>query len=269
MLQISIVIPTFNEAASLERTLRQLTLLNPPVKEVIIIDGGSEDETVAIAKRVLESLNQELNVQILFCDRRGRSIQMNYGASAATGDILCFLHADTWIPDDAAAVIQNTLAEPTVACGGFTCLMTGAQTTRWGISLHNYLKTYYAPLVFKPYLFFKGLRRVCCLATKLCSVVGMTFGIAADLMRHYQLWKMEIYASDWCKKDELLWLTASFKVPIAEWHAGVVGKLQQFTFTSEFYGELALMPTILNSFIRIFVDLSSSRSQDKILVLPQ
>ncbi|MFN6570017.1 glycosyltransferase [Dendronalium sp. ChiSLP03b] len=84
MSQVSIVIPTFNEAASLERTLRQLSLLNSAAKEVIVVDGGSEDETVAIAKQVLESLNQELNVQILFCDRRGRSIQMNYGASSAT-----------------------------------------------------------------------------------------------------------------------------------------------------------------------------------------
>jgi rSAM/selenodomain-associated transferase 2 len=158
MAQVSIIIPTFNEAASLERTLRQLTLLNPTVKEVIVVDGGSEDETVAIAKRVLASLNQEFDVQILFCHRCGRSIQMNYGASAATGDILCFLHADTCIPDDTAAVIQNTLAQPTVACGGFICLMAGSQTTRWGISLHNYLKTYYAPLVFKPHLYFKGLR---------------------------------------------------------------------------------------------------------------
>jgi GT2 family glycosyltransferase len=36
--------------------------------------------------------------------------------------------------------------------------MTGSQTTRWGISLHNYLKTYYAPLLFRPHLFFRGLR---------------------------------------------------------------------------------------------------------------
>ncbi|MDZ8189048.1 MAG: TIGR04283 family arsenosugar biosynthesis glycosyltransferase [Nostoc sp. ChiSLP02] len=158
MSEVSIIIPTFNEAASLERTLRQLTLLNPTVKEVIVVDGGSEDDTVAIAKQVLESLNSQLNVQILFCDRRGRAIQMNYGASAATGDILCFLHADTWIPDDAIAVIENTLAEPTVACGGFISLMTGSQTTRWGISLHNYVKSYYAPLIFRPHLFFKGLR---------------------------------------------------------------------------------------------------------------
>jgi rSAM/selenodomain-associated transferase 2 len=158
MSQVSIVIPTFNEAASLGRTLRQLTLLNPTAKEVIVVDGGSEDETVAVAKQDFSSCNKTLNVQVLSCERRGRSIQMNYGASAATGDILCFLHADTWVPDDLVALIQKTLANPTIACGGFISLMTGSQTTRWGISLHNYLKTYYAPLLFKPHLFFKGLR---------------------------------------------------------------------------------------------------------------
>ncbi len=158
MSQVSIIIPTLNEAASLGRTLRQLTLLNPPPKEVIVVDGGSEDETVAIAKQNWESFNQPLNLQVLFCQQRGRSIQMNCGALAATGDILCFLHADTSVPDDLIAVIQKTLAEPKVACGGFISLMVGSQNTRWGISLHNYLKTYYAPLLFKPQLFFKGLR---------------------------------------------------------------------------------------------------------------
>ncbi|MBU7585188.1 MAG: TIGR04283 family arsenosugar biosynthesis glycosyltransferase [Nostoc sp. TH1S01] len=158
MSEVSIIIPTFNEASSLERTLHQLSILKPAVKEVIVVDGGSEDETVAIAKQVVESLNQQLNIQILCCEQRGRAIQMNYGASAATGEILCFLHADTWIPDDAAAIIQDTLAKPSVACGGFISLMTGSRTTRWGISLHNYLKTYYAPLIFRPHLFFKGLR---------------------------------------------------------------------------------------------------------------
>jgi rSAM/selenodomain-associated transferase 2 len=174
MSQVSIVIPTLNEADSLERTLRQLTLLNPTVKEVIVVDGGSEDETVAIAKQVLASLNPQFNLQVLQGDRPGRSIQMNYGASAATGDILCFLHADTWIPDDAVAVIKNTLAEPTVVCGGFISLMAGSQTTRWGISLNNYLKTYYAPLIFKPHLFFKGLR--------------LLFGDQVMFCRRYDFW---------------------------------------------------------------------------------
>lgn len=83
---------------------------------------------------------------------------MNHGAKFATGDILCFLHADTCVPDDLIAVIEQTLVDSTVACGGFISLMSGQQTTRWGISLHNYLKTYYAPLLFRPHLFFKGLR---------------------------------------------------------------------------------------------------------------
>jgi hypothetical protein len=52
-----------------------------------------------------------------------------------------------------------TLADPQVACGGFISLMVGETTTRWGVSWHNYLKTYYAPLLFRPHLFFlKGLR---------------------------------------------------------------------------------------------------------------
>ena len=147
---VSIIIPTLNEASSLKRTLRQLSVLEPSALEVWVVDGGSTDETVALA--------QSYGVQVLSCDRSGRSVQMNHGAKSASGDILCFLHADTCVPDDLIAVIEQTLADSTVACGGFISLMSGQQTTRWGISLHNYLKTYYAPLLFTPHLFFKGLR---------------------------------------------------------------------------------------------------------------
>lgn len=150
MLRVSIVIPTLNEANSLGRTLRQLQVLDPPPLEVLVVDGGSEDETLAIARVV--------GVRVLTCDRRGRSVQMNHGAKLATGDVVVFLHADTGVPDDLIAIIEGVLADSAVVCGGFVSLMTGAQTTRWGVSLHNYLKTYYAPLLFKPGLFFKGLR---------------------------------------------------------------------------------------------------------------
>ncbi len=158
--RVSIVIPTLNEAGSLERTLRHLALLHPSAAEIIIVDGGSEDETVAIAKAVAASdcMPPTTQLQILETEYRGRSLQMNLGAEVATGDILCFLHADTWVPDDLIDVIIHTLADAEVACGGFICLLAGSQTTRWGISLHHYLKTYYAPLLFRPYLFFKGLR---------------------------------------------------------------------------------------------------------------
>jgi rSAM/selenodomain-associated transferase 2 len=150
MSQVSIIIPTLNEEICLGRSLRHLSILDPPAREVLVVDGGSKDETIAIA--------QKLGARVLTANQRGRSLQMNLGAEAATGDILCFLHADTLVPDDLVAVIEETLADQTVAGGGFISLMTGSQTTRWGISLHNYLKTYYAPLLFRPHLFFKGLR---------------------------------------------------------------------------------------------------------------
>lgn len=150
MPRVSIIIPTLNESSSLGRTLRHLAVLDPSALEVLVVDGGSHDETMAIAKTA--------GVQVLSCDRQGRSVQMNYGAKVAIGDILCFLHADTWVPDDLITVIEQTLADPKIACGGFISLMTGAQNTRWGVALHHYLKTYYAPLLFRPYLFVKGLR---------------------------------------------------------------------------------------------------------------
>ena len=155
---VSIIIPTLNEASCLERTLRRLSLLDPPAWEVLVVDSGSEDETVSLAKQAFKGFEPGTKTSVLASDQRGRSLQMNQGAKAATGEILCFLHADTAVPDDLIAVIQQTLADPTIACGGFVSLMVGAQTTRWGISLHNYLKTYYAPLIFRPQLFFKGLR---------------------------------------------------------------------------------------------------------------
>lgn len=158
MSSVSIIIPTLNEETCLYNTLRQLALLSPAPREIIVVDGGSEDETLIIAKSVFESFSPTIKTQVLVSQYRGRSVQMNYGAKSATGDILCFLHADTRVPDDLITLIEKTLADVTVACGGFISLMTGSQTTRWGTSLHNYLKTYYAPLIFKPHLFFKGLR---------------------------------------------------------------------------------------------------------------
>ena len=150
MAAVSIVIPTLNEATCLGRTLRHLSLLDPPAFEIIVVDCGSSDATTEIAR--------EAGVQLIEIAERGRARQMNRGAEAATGEVLVFLHADTLVPDDCIEVVERTLADRRVSGGGFISLMTGPAITRWGISLHNYLKTYYAPLLFKPHLFFKGLR---------------------------------------------------------------------------------------------------------------
>lgn len=153
--RVSIIIPTLNESCCIERTLRHLIVLDPPVYEVIIVDAESTDNTVEIAAQILPS---SLSGKIVNCPRAGRSMQMNHGARVATGDILCFLHADTWVPDDAIAVIHQTLSDSAISCAGFISLMRGLHKTQWGISLHNFLKTYYAPLLFRPHQFVRGLR---------------------------------------------------------------------------------------------------------------
>jgi rSAM/selenodomain-associated transferase 2 len=153
-LSVSIVIPTWNEAICLGQTLGQLQALDPPPCEVIIVDGGSSDRTLAIA----QTYSDRLPLRLIETPARGRSVQMNAGAEGAQGEVICFLHADTLVPVDLISVVQHTLANPAIVGGGFISLMAGLHRTRWGISLHNALKTYYAPLLFRPHLFGRGLR---------------------------------------------------------------------------------------------------------------
>src|SRR5262249_16866015 len=114
-LLLSVIVPTFNEAGALGTTLDGLRHLSGN-HEVIVVDGGSQDETVAIARnqggRVLQA-------------RRGRGSQMHAGACAARGDVLWFLHADTRPPVDAAARIQEALRRRNVVGGNFKLRFAG------------------------------------------------------------------------------------------------------------------------------------------------
>lgn len=159
--RVSIIIPTLNEATGLARSLHNVSHLLPAAAEICIVDGGSQDQTckiaAGIAAEIAASGPTTCPIRLLSAPT-GRASQMNWGAATAIGEILCFVHADTQLPDDLVAVVEQTLRDPTIACGGFISLMVGAKTTRWGVSLHNYLKTYYAPLLFRPHLYIRGLR---------------------------------------------------------------------------------------------------------------
>ncbi|WP_013335112.1 TIGR04283 family arsenosugar biosynthesis glycosyltransferase [Gloeothece verrucosa] len=146
MPSVSIIIPTLNEATVIERTLRCLSILEPPALEIVVVDRGSSDETVNIA--------QKAGACVIRSSKSSRAIQMNTGASQAMGEYLCFLHADTLVMDDLVTLVNRTLAEPTVACAAFIPVIRGTTRIRWWFLLHSALKTYYIPLVFRPQLFF-------------------------------------------------------------------------------------------------------------------
>lgn len=162
MSTVSIIIPILNEEKMLPLLFRQLRQLCPAPDEIIFVDGGSTDQTVLLIEQYTEQepvREGHPPMQLLKCPVARRSSQMNLGARSATGTYLCFLHADTVLPVDALTVICQTLAQPGTAAGGFISLMRGPLRTRWITSFHNYIKTYYAPLIFRPHLFFfKGAR---------------------------------------------------------------------------------------------------------------
>jgi len=148
---VSIVVPTLDEGASLSVTLRHLGALSPRPLEVIVVDGGSRDDTLEKARTA--------GAIVLDSDRASRAVQMNLGARAARGAILVFLHADTWVPPDAVGLVRRGLADEATSLVGFVSIMCGPDRTRWATSFHNFVKTWYAPLLFRPWSFFRrGLR---------------------------------------------------------------------------------------------------------------
>ncbi len=126
---LSIVIPTLNESRALPATLRQLFGQSGNY-EVILADGGSTDDTVAIARTWSD-------VKVVMAEQ-GRASQMNVGAAAATGDLLVFLHADTLLPDGAAELLARHCDDADFQWGGFHQQFSG---NTWALrsisSLHN------------------------------------------------------------------------------------------------------------------------------------
>lgn len=107
-IKVSVIMPVFNEAKTLGKTLEKLKLSED--EELIVVDGGSTDDTVAIAKEYTGKV---------FSAPSGRASVMNYGAERASGKILIFLHADCIPPDNAFDIIRKSLSDKDVAAGAF------------------------------------------------------------------------------------------------------------------------------------------------------
>jgi rSAM/selenodomain-associated transferase 2 len=105
---LSVIVPTLDEASAIAATL--VAARAPGCGELIVVDGGSGDDTLEIARRLADRV---------LSAPRGRAAQMNAGARAAAGDVLLFLHADTRLPAGYAGAIGRALADTGVVGGRF------------------------------------------------------------------------------------------------------------------------------------------------------
>lgn len=136
----SIIIPTLEEEGalgSLAKSLRAILAPQPGAEqsevEILLADGGSKDGTVAKARA--------LGWQVIESPKRGRGPQMNAGAAQASGEILIFLHADTHLPLDALAQIEEALKNPRILGGNFSLVFAGETwESRWLTRLYPLLR---------------------------------------------------------------------------------------------------------------------------------
>lgn len=106
--RVSVIIPALNEETQIIPTLRAIG--RGLAHEVIVVDGGSTDATVALA--------EEQGAAVLV-SQPGRAHQMNAGAAQATGGTLLFLHADTLLPPRWEETVLRTLRQPDIVAGAF------------------------------------------------------------------------------------------------------------------------------------------------------
>ena len=128
---ISVVLPAYNEGGSIEHSIK--AALDGEAVEVLVADGGSTDETCAIAERA--------GARVLRGCSGGRSGCLNAGARAARGEILIFLHADTVLPAGYTAEVRAELADPNVGIAAFHLSLAPAALGLSLISLGANLRT--------------------------------------------------------------------------------------------------------------------------------
>jgi len=106
---ITVIIPMYHEEAVIAQTLERL-LQQEGSYEILVVDGGSQDQSVALARSYAS----------VFSSLKGRAIQMNRGALEAKGEILLFLHADSWLEQGSLIEIEKTMKNKEVVGGCLT-----------------------------------------------------------------------------------------------------------------------------------------------------
>lgn len=127
---ISVVVPAYNEEQALPNTLRALFTQQGDY-EVVIVDGGSRDRTIEIARSFPDVL--------VMTASKGRASQMNVGAMEARGEWLLFLHADTVLPSGAIQRLNEMEVNQTIQAGGFMHQFSGHD---WRLKLISFLDNF-------------------------------------------------------------------------------------------------------------------------------
>ena len=112
MATVSIIIPVLNEADNLSLLFDNINKLNPKPQQVIVVDGGSNDDSIDIIRSFINKLIPDNDRKIdwqMTESKAGRALQMNTGAVLATSDVLLFLHADTQLPMDAIESVSEAM----------------------------------------------------------------------------------------------------------------------------------------------------------------
>ncbi len=129
-LNISIIIPTLNEAKVLGKTLSSLKKWTS--LEIIVADGGSVDQTVSLAKKS--------GARVISC-LSGRGVQLNRGAEVASHEILLFLHCDTILPEDFQSHIDDILSQTDNVAGAFQLTIDNPaiiyRLIEWGVRFRS------------------------------------------------------------------------------------------------------------------------------------
>ncbi|MBI9112288.1 TIGR04283 family arsenosugar biosynthesis glycosyltransferase [Maridesulfovibrio ferrireducens] len=130
--RISIIIPVFNEQATINSCLNNVKACLGNDCEIIVVDGSINGSTNICI--------EDKNI-IKICGQAGRAAQMNAGAKMATGEILLFLHADTILPPNSAPLIREALDAPGAAAGAFSLNFDNNSATMRLISYVGNIRT--------------------------------------------------------------------------------------------------------------------------------
>ena len=130
-MKFSIIIPTFNEEECIKELLPHLSKIGSGFDyEIIVSDGGSTDKTLEIAS--------SHGATVINSPKKRRSAQMNEGARQATGDVLYFLHADTFPPVDLFQSISRTIKDG-YSAGAFCVRFEGLDGKHFLFTLTSYI----------------------------------------------------------------------------------------------------------------------------------